>query len=86
MVCVRDLSTTLSPSKAERGIQVTSGIPSGSTNFLYSDTISSNTFLGEVHQVHLIDRQHHVLDAQQRYQESMTTGLGNHTRTGVYQR
>ena len=26
-------------------------------------------FLGEVHQVHLIDRQHHVLDAQQRYQE-----------------
>ena len=42
-------------------------------------------FLGEVHQVHLIDRQHHVLDAQQRYQKSMTTGLGNHTRTGVYQ-
>ena len=37
-----DLSTTLSPSSAERGIQFTSGIPNGSTNFLYSATISLN--------------------------------------------
>ena len=35
-----DLSTTLSPSSADSGIQVTSGIPKGATNFLYSATIS----------------------------------------------
>ena len=42
-------------------------------------------FLGEVHQVHFIDSQHYMLDTQQRYQKSMTTRLGNHTRAGIYQ-
>ena len=37
-----DFSTTLSPSKADRGMHVTSGTPSGSMNLRYSATIALN--------------------------------------------
>ena len=38
-----------------------------------------------VHQVHLVDGDHHPLDAEQRHQEAVTTGLGEHTLAGVDQ-
>ena len=38
-----DLSTTLSPFKADNGMQLMSGMPNGVTNCLYSSTILSNT-------------------------------------------
>ena len=43
------------------------------------------TFFGEVHQVHLIDGKHHMLDTQQRYKESMTARLRDDPRAGIYQ-
>ena len=43
------------------------------------------TLFGEVHQVHLINGKHHMLDTQQRYKESMTARLRDDTRAGIYQ-
>ena len=42
-------------------------------------------FFRKVHQVHLIDSQHHMFNAQQRYQKSMATCLSDDTGAGIYQ-
>ena len=41
--------------------------------------------LGEVHQVHLVHRQHDVADAKQRHQIAVAAGLGDDSRAGIDQ-
>ena len=43
------------------------------------------TFFRKVHQIHLVHSQHHVLNAQQRYQKRVTAGLRDNSQTGINQ-
>jgi hypothetical protein len=65
--------TTLSPLSADIGMMVRSGCRAWPRRRNSSRIFSKR--LGVVDQVHLVDREHEVRDAQQRGQEGVATGL-----------
>ena len=56
----------------------------GGKGFVVFANLVENLLL-EVHQIHFIYRQHHMLNAQQRYQVSMSFGLCDNSLAGIGQ-
>ena len=71
--------------EADSGMQVTSGMPNGSINFLYSPTISLKRSSEKSTKSILFTGQHHVLDAQQGDQERMSPRLRDDTQSCIHQ-
>ena len=63
-------------------MQVTAGSPSSAANLPYSASMP-RTPPGVVDEVHLVDDQHDVADAEQRDEEAVTAGLGEHALARV---
>ena len=77
--------TTLSPSRAEIGMTVRSVMSSLAAKAWNSSLDGVEDVLVVVDQVHLVDAQHHVGDAQQRGDEGVAAGLLEDPLAGVDQ-
>ena len=79
-------SAMLSPCSADIGMQVTSVSPMLRARTRGTPRRSRRTrCLRVVDQVHLVDRQHHVPDAEQRDEEAVAAGLGQHALARIDQ-
>ena len=69
--------TTLSPSRADTGIEVTEAKPSGCDERGEGGLDLEKPRLGEIDQVDLVDRQHDMPDAEQRDDRGVTRVCSN---------
>ena len=83
--CAGSASVMLSPRSAEIGMadDVVEPDVGGEAPVVGLDGVEH--LLGVVDEVHLVDRQHHVADAEQRHEEAVPPGLGEHPLAGVDQ-